>query len=73
VLAPAPGQALGARLWQRFLDAGGPWPTEFRLRAALPGAAGPGPAEDRLAFRRHGPRLEHLWELIEARDRLPGA
>jgi protein-L-isoaspartate(D-aspartate) O-methyltransferase len=27
------GRQLGERLWRAFLDAGGPWPTEFRLRA----------------------------------------
>jgi protein-L-isoaspartate O-methyltransferase len=66
------GAALGAQLWQRFLDAGGPWPTEFRLQVAPLGTAGTLPAGDSLAFRRQGPRLEQLWELIEPRDRLPG-
>jgi protein-L-isoaspartate O-methyltransferase len=64
------GQALGTRLWQQFLDAGGPWPTEFRLRAAPPTAGVPA-LLDGLSFRRQGARLQHLWELVEPRDRLP--
>jgi protein-L-isoaspartate(D-aspartate) O-methyltransferase len=72
VTGPA-GHDLGGRLWQTFLDAGGPWPTEFRLRA-LPlsrGAAGhpPAAAGARLAFRRQGPRCLQVWELLEPRTR----
>jgi protein-L-isoaspartate(D-aspartate) O-methyltransferase len=68
----AAGRELGWRLWCRFLEAGGPWPTEFRLRAWPQGAAGeemPGAA---LAFRRQGPRCDHLWELLEPRERHSG-
>jgi hypothetical protein len=66
------GQALGSRLWERFLDAGAPWPTEFRLRAARSSAALVPPGVG-MWFHRHGARLEHLWQLLEPRDRLPSA
>lgn len=32
-----PGRQLGERVWQAWLDAGGPWPTEFALRLDLAG------------------------------------
>jgi protein-L-isoaspartate(D-aspartate) O-methyltransferase len=62
------GHATGAALWRAFLDAGGPWPTEFRLRA--------GPAEEVAAaggegYLRRGPRCCQVWELMERRER-PG-
>jgi hypothetical protein len=67
----AAGRDVAEHLWRTFLDAGGPWPTEFRLRAAgrdrtelRTRAAG-----DRLTFRRHGPRCTQVWELVEPRDR----
>jgi protein-L-isoaspartate(D-aspartate) O-methyltransferase len=62
------GRNLGASLWQGFLKAGGPWPTEFRLRASPHGGLQTG---HRPAFIRHGLRCQHLWELPELRDR-PG-
>jgi protein-L-isoaspartate(D-aspartate) O-methyltransferase len=60
------GQELGEALWQAFLDAGGPWPTEFRLTAAPPGRLPPG-----RGFHHRGPRCEQRWELLEVRHR-PG-
>jgi protein-L-isoaspartate(D-aspartate) O-methyltransferase len=62
------GRDLGHRLWRTFLDAGGPWPTEFRLRAAPLDAP---PAEDagELAFTRLGPRCRHVWTLDANRER----
>jgi protein-L-isoaspartate(D-aspartate) O-methyltransferase len=61
------GREVAVRLWRAFLDAGAPWPTEFRLWAAPSVAL---PCENgRIAFRRHGPRCHQLWELIEPRDR----
>ena len=51
---------------QAFLDAGGPWPTEFRLRARAEGAiadVGPG------AYVRQGSRCVHAWELPAVRTR----
>jgi protein-L-isoaspartate(D-aspartate) O-methyltransferase len=64
------GQEMARRLWQTFLEAGGPWPTEFQLRAWPPGVAPEAPA-GRLAARRHGERCAQVWELIEPRER-PG-
>jgi protein-L-isoaspartate(D-aspartate) O-methyltransferase len=61
------GYDLGRRLWRTFLDAGGPWPTEFRLRASPHGVLeAPGHRE---TYFRQGPRCQQLWELIEPRDR----
>ncbi len=65
------GHDLGTRLWRTYLEAGGPWPTEFRLRA---GSAGedvqPSPAA-RLVYRRDGGHCRQLWELLDPRER-PG-
>jgi protein-L-isoaspartate O-methyltransferase len=69
------GHDLGTRLWRTFLDAGGPWPTEFRLRAWP--LHGPTPAfvDDtpaaRLSYHRDGPRCRQLWQLLDPRER-PG-
>jgi protein-L-isoaspartate(D-aspartate) O-methyltransferase len=64
------GAELGRRLWHTFLEAGGPSPTEFRLRAWPRGERRrPGHAEVVLAFRRQGPRCLQAWELPEERDR----
>lgn len=62
------GQALGETLLRSFLDAGGPWPTEFRLRTC-PGsnlASGDGPQ----VYHRQGPHCRQVWELSEPRERL---
>lgn len=62
------GRELGMSLWRAFLEAGGPWPTEFRLSAA------PSPLPEpstQVSFVRQGPRCQHVWELIEPRTR-PG-
>jgi protein-L-isoaspartate(D-aspartate) O-methyltransferase len=61
-----PGQALGRALWRAFLEAGGPWPTEFRLRASSSGGLSAGGPE---AYLRRGPRCQQLWELSELRER----
>jgi protein-L-isoaspartate O-methyltransferase len=56
----------GWNLWRDFLDAGGPWPTEFRLRASPAGGLqGSGP----YSFLRQGPRCQQLWQLMEQRER----
>src|SRR5207302_3970956 len=60
------GLELGLALWQAFLDAGGPWPTEYRLLAS---AKGPLPATDRPGYERQGPMCRQRWELIEHRQR----
>jgi protein-L-isoaspartate(D-aspartate) O-methyltransferase len=62
------GRMLGISLWQEFLNAGGPWPTDFRLRASPRGGLRPG---HRTAFIRQDERCQQLWELPESRDR-PG-
>jgi hypothetical protein len=60
------GQALGRALWAAFLGAGGPWPTEFRLRASPNGGLrGTSPE----AYLLRGPRCQQLWELTEPRER----
>lgn len=60
-------RALGEGLWRAFRDAGGPWPTEFRLRASadrvLEHSGG------REEYERQGPRCRQRWQLIEPRDR----
>ncbi|HZT81055.1 MAG TPA: methyltransferase domain-containing protein [Gemmataceae bacterium] len=60
------GRALGAELWQAFLDAGGPWPTEFRLTATPHGGE---TADRRGGYFRQGPRCRQTWELTEPRQR----
>jgi hypothetical protein len=65
----AAGEALGRRLWQEFLEAGGPRPTEFRLTARV-GKVAPGRSTtDRLSFVRQGPRTAQRWNLPEPRER----
>jgi protein-L-isoaspartate(D-aspartate) O-methyltransferase len=61
------GRELAATLWRAFLDAGGPWPTEFLLRASPRGH--PELGDGRQAYHRLGPRCHQVWELIEPRDR----
>jgi protein-L-isoaspartate(D-aspartate) O-methyltransferase len=69
------GQELGRRVWRTYLDAGGPWPTEFRLRAWPLGAPESGVActgcTVRLAYRRDGVHCRQVWELLDPRQR-PG-
>jgi protein-L-isoaspartate(D-aspartate) O-methyltransferase len=62
----AAGRDLGRTLWRAFLDAGGPWPTEFRLRASPAGGLVPARPE---GYIRQGPRCQQVWELIEPRER----
>jgi protein-L-isoaspartate O-methyltransferase len=62
------GRDLGWRLWRGFLDAGRPWPSEFRLTATAGstlGASGGG-------FLRQGPRCRQLWQLPDDRERPAG-
>jgi protein-L-isoaspartate(D-aspartate) O-methyltransferase len=61
------GRDLAETHWRAFLDAGGPWPTEFRLQAAL--SDPPSAPANRTAFRRCSPRCHQLWELVEPRER----
>jgi hypothetical protein len=65
VSGPA-GRELGWRLWRDFLDAGGPWPTEFTLHAF----PGPGREEGQPeGYVREGPCCRHVWRLPTSRDR----
>jgi protein-L-isoaspartate(D-aspartate) O-methyltransferase len=61
------GRDLGWVLWRAFLDAGGPWPTEFRVKACP--TAPPVMSSRRETYVRPGPRCWHVWELLEPRDR----
>jgi protein-L-isoaspartate(D-aspartate) O-methyltransferase len=63
------GRDLGTTLYRAFLDAGGPWPTEYRLRACPRGDQLPDAG--RTSNHRQGPRCHQEWELAEPRDR-PG-
>jgi protein-L-isoaspartate(D-aspartate) O-methyltransferase len=60
------GRDLGRTLWRAFLDAGGPWPTEFSFRASASGGLVPG---NREGYLRQGPLCQQVWELIEPRPR----
>lgn len=57
---------LGRTLWRAFLDAGAPWPTEFRLRVSPDQGLS---AADCESYWRQGTRCQQLWELMEPRDR----
>jgi protein-L-isoaspartate(D-aspartate) O-methyltransferase len=72
------GRKLGAQLWHRFVDAGGPWPTEFRLHAEKSEPRPLGSGEDlsfretmnqHLVFARCGPRCRQVWTLDVCRQR----
>jgi protein-L-isoaspartate(D-aspartate) O-methyltransferase len=72
------GRNLGTRLWHDFLDAGGPWPTEFRLQAVpaepRPSGSGEPPSlpdghGSDLVFLRRGQRCRQLWTLKACRQR----
>jgi hypothetical protein len=69
------GRELGRRLWRVFLDAGGPWPTEFRLQAVPLDAPFSEDDElespDALVFHHQGARCRHRWTLAALRER-PG-
>jgi protein-L-isoaspartate(D-aspartate) O-methyltransferase len=60
------GRELGWGLWHAFLDAGGPWPTEFRLRASPTGGLSAAGAE---TYQRQGTYCQQIWQLIQPRDR----
>lgn len=62
----ARGQELAESLWRAFLDAGGPRPTEFDLRADPRGRLSARPAE---SFLRQGVRCQYVWSLPERRER----
>ncbi len=74
----AAGRKLGVQLWHDFLDAGGPWPTEFRLHAekSEPRPLGSGEPSSRpngrgsdFVFARRGPCCRQVWTLDVCRRR----
>jgi hypothetical protein len=48
------------------LEAGAPWPTEFRLRAS-PRLEVKSEARER--YERQGPRCRQVWDLLDERER----
>lgn len=60
------GRDLGRTLWRAFLDAGGPWPTDFACRFSPTGGLLPTASE---GYVRQGPRCQQVWELMEPRQR----
>jgi len=62
----AAGRNLGRTLWRAFLDAGGPWPTEFSFRASATGGLVPARRE---GYLRQGPLCQQAWDLHEPRSR----
>jgi protein-L-isoaspartate(D-aspartate) O-methyltransferase len=63
------GRVLGDHLWQTYLEAGGPWPTEFRLTASAPPASPAANSSAILVYRHRGVLTEQLWELPGRRER----
>jgi protein-L-isoaspartate(D-aspartate) O-methyltransferase len=63
------GHEMGQALWRRWLDLGGPRPSEWRLRCALDASRLDEEPGARASFRHEGPRCSRLWELIEPRSR----
>ena len=61
------GREIGMRLLRAFLDAGAPWPTEYRLRASPRGELIP--TGGREVYLRRGPRCRQVWEMMEPRRR----
>jgi protein-L-isoaspartate(D-aspartate) O-methyltransferase len=61
------GKEIGVGTWRAFLEAGGPWPTEFRVKIGPRDRLSPG---RRPSFLRPGPRFWQQWELSESRDRM---
>jgi protein-L-isoaspartate(D-aspartate) O-methyltransferase len=57
---------LGWNLWREFMDAGGPWPTEFHIKASPTGGLTP---IGKNSFLRQSPRCQYLWTLKADRKR----
>jgi len=57
---------MGWSLWRDFMDAGGPWPTEFHLKASPTGGLA---TLGKDSFLRQGPHCQYLWTLMEHRAR----
>jgi protein-L-isoaspartate(D-aspartate) O-methyltransferase len=64
------GRTLAKQLWRQFLAAGGPWPTEFQLRAVPLSQPKPEQESDSiLTFLRPGTRCWQHWTLPAHRQR----
>jgi protein-L-isoaspartate(D-aspartate) O-methyltransferase len=60
------GRELGWTLWRAFLDVGGPWPTEYQFTASPRADLH---ADSPQSYLRQGPRCQHLWQVMEQRER----
>lgn len=60
------GKELAWELYRAFLDAGGPWPTEYQLQASPQGGLETG---SQGGFLRQGPRCQQWWYLPAQRQR----
>jgi protein-L-isoaspartate(D-aspartate) O-methyltransferase len=58
---------LGEALWRAWLDAGGPWPTEFQVQIPLNAACRLG--IERETYIREADGSRQVWRLIERRER----
>jgi hypothetical protein len=58
---------LARNLWRAFLDAGGPWPTEFELRLGVSHDVVPSGGHEEYIRNVEGER--QVWQLIEPRER----
>jgi hypothetical protein len=63
----SPGLELGQALWQAWLGAGGPWPTEFVLTMAASDLHQP----LQECYKKSGSRCQQWWAVKEVRAR-PG-
>lgn len=62
----AAGRQVAWKLWRAFLDAGGPWPTEFALRACPQGGL---LSRSTTAFCRQGRCCQQVWEQVAPGER----
>jgi len=58
---------LGDNLWRAWLDAGGPWPTEFEVRIGISGELIPGDGPEE--YSREADGGCQVWRLMEHRER----
>jgi protein-L-isoaspartate(D-aspartate) O-methyltransferase len=59
------GRELAWTLWHEFVEAGGPWPTEYRFEACPAGTMTAGVG----TYLRQSPRSQQRWRLVEPRER----
>jgi protein-L-isoaspartate(D-aspartate) O-methyltransferase len=68
------GRRLGWTLWRAFLDAGGPWPTEYHftanpVRDDKPEETAQAQGQAPQSYLRRGPNCQHIWQVMEQRER----